>query len=732
MLTWQLQFQSDVQPAYLLTALALVAVLMTVYALRLFTGDGPRQAVPCLLVAAGAALTVVAGIAQPAFRHPGWLTPIALLIFALVVFLSYRSVYLLGRRRMFSLVALRVASVALVLLLLVRPVISKPASSGPRPVVAVLLDASRSMGVRDIPNAPSRYARALSVLESVEPLISDTLRLECYAFDQSADAPASLRALRKRPVKGESTDLAGSISDVAGRAAQSDVRAIVVLSDGNHNAAADPLAAAAEAGPIVHTVVVGRALRDDQRPADVEIATVDAPREVAAGNVCTIRCTVAVFGMSRRTLQVRLLEGRREIARSELVISGADETLAVEFEYVPKETGRKTLTVRIPVDPAEVIPQNNRRSIHLLVTEPRIKVLYIEGAPRAEFKYLRRYLSRDPQVELATLVQTRIGNFQAGGSVGGRSMSGWPDTPEQIERFDVFLIGDVDRSYLSTRQLDLLHDAVAGGKGLIAIGGQAGFGAGGYGGSKLEDLLPVVVGGRTLVGGGSRQEPTPFVPQLTEDGRGHGIFSGIAQWLDVDAAAPRAGEKVLVPPLRGCVIVDAAKPGATVLARHPTRNGPDGRPLIVLAVQNFGSGRSAAFTADTTYLWYLARRVGAPDSLFHRFWGQMIRWLANAELKQQAGMPVRLRLQRVTYTPGERVRIQARVLSSEGQSEDFADVVATITGPDEQVESLRLERVAEEPGRYVATTVASLAGEHTVRATAAKNGKEVGSDELSF
>ena len=470
---WELEFQTDVQPAFLLSALAIVAALMTAYALRLFADAraGPRQAVPCLLVSAGAALTVIAGIAHPAFRHPGWLTPIAMLLFALVVLLSYRSVYLLGRRRVVSLIALRVASVALVLLLLVRPVISNPAPAGPRPAVAVLLDASRSMGIRDIRNAPSRYARALGALESVESLVSDTLRLECSAFDQSADAPASLRELRKRPVKGESTDLARSISDVAGRAAGSDVRAIVVLSDGNHNTAADPLAAAAEAGPIVHTVVVGQTLRDDQRPVDVEIAAVDAPREVAAGNVCTIRCTVTTFGMSRRTLQVRLLEGRREIARSELVISEADETLPVEFEYVPRETGRKTLTVRIPVDPAEVIPQNNRRSIHLLVTEPRIKVLYIEGAPRAEFKYLRRYLARDPQVELATLVQTRIGYFQAGGSVGGRPMSGWPDTREQIERFDVFLIGDVDRSYLSSRQLDMFHGAVAGGKGLVAIGG---------------------------------------------------------------------------------------------------------------------------------------------------------------------------------------------------------------------------------------------------------------------
>ena len=99
------------------------------------------------------------------------------------------------------------------------------------------------------------------------------------------------------------------------------------------------------------------------------------------------------------------------------------------------------------------------------------------------------------------------------GTVGGKPLTGFPQTADEFKAFDVLIIGDLDRSYLSSKQMDLLVEVVRSGKGLLMIGGTATLGPGGYGGTVIEQMLPVTVGPR----GRDRQEATPFVPRLTAE-----------------------------------------------------------------------------------------------------------------------------------------------------------------------------------------------------------------------
>ena len=91
----------------------------------------------------------------------------------------------------------------------------------------------------------------------------------------------------------------------------------------------------------------------------------------------------------------------------------------------------------------------------------------------------------------------------------------------------------------------------------------------------------------------------PFVPKLTAQGAPHPIFRNIATYF----ISPDGGKgPTTVPELKGCVALKSAKAGATILAVHPTEK-IGGEPAIVLAVQQYGKGRTAAFAADTTYVW---------------------------------------------------------------------------------------------------------------------------------
>ena len=273
----------------------------------------------------------------------------------------------------------------------------------------------------------------------------------------------------------------------------------------------------------------------------------------------------------------------------------------------------------VPLD-GEVVAGNNRHTFSVRVGEPRVRVLYVDLL-RPELRHLVQTLSSDPQLELLTLAMvalpgtalnpTSAVKFNVSGSVGGKQLQGFPATADQFKLFDVIILGNLDRTFLSDNQMKLMDNWVrTDGKGLLMIGGTHSFGPGGYGGTLIEKILPVELGPRTI-----GQETTPFKMQLTQPGRTHAIFSGLADLICPPPDAPASP----LPELSGCVKVLRLAPDGELLAVHPTGKTPDGRSqLPVLAVrEHCGSGRSAAFTADTTWKWLMRRTAAAYEGVHH-------------------------------------------------------------------------------------------------------------------
>ena len=333
------------------------------------------------------------------------------------------------------------------------------------------------------------------------------------------------------------------------------------------------------------------------------------------------------------------------------------------FEFTPTTKGRHTYTVRVPQVANERITENNSRSAVATVHEAEISVLYIEGTLRAEYGALvDRFLSRDPDLEFCALVQIRPNVFMQRTNISDLRLAAIPTDRETIGRFDVFIIGDLDSSYIRPEQQRMILDRVNAGAGLVMLGGYHSLGPGGYAGTPLGDALPVVLGNR------DRAIPDPFLPTLTPEGARHPIFANIAGILSHTSGPPQTPG---LTPLGGCTRVERAKPGASVLATLGTeanairplkkgataglsssagdfnRNNTAGQAssgtrisqnklfqqvaMPVLAVQPTGRGRTAVFTGDTTRNWQQVSQSLDRESPFLRFWGQMVRWLANRE-----------------------------------------------------------------------------------------------------
>jgi uncharacterized membrane protein len=648
----------------------------------------------------------------------------------------------LGIGRTVTLIVLRIAAMVVLIPMLFEPVLSFVVRPVPVRPLVFAIDTSGSMSFPDVPNGPSRLQSIGQAIESQLPRISEHFVPSFLTFDSAArdlDSPGKLSTLH---ADGLSTDLLAGISAAEARSSRTDA-AVVLFSDGQDNTTPDPISALKNSPHPISTVVVGSDQAEPANIPNVAVDAIDAADDMVVGHPSTLTAHVSSTALNDRLVDVQMAEldadGKPSgaITKQPLVLRAQPQGQPVTFTYTPQTTGVHRVAVWVDPIPGERSVLDDRQELQALALDPRIRVLYIEGRVRPEYQQLFRALGRDPNVEIATFLRIQQDRFAASGTVDGASFAALPDSDAAWKKFDVVIIGDLDSSYLTRDQQSAITARVTEGGGLLMIGGQATLGPGGYKDSPLEAALPVLVGDKT-----SPQETSPFVPQLTAEGIAHPAMEGLSDWFTSADKKPKND----LPTLRGNVVVGSAKTGAQILLTHPGRSQPDGSPQIVLAVQRYGLGRSAVFTADTTYLWYLPLRGLGQDSPYNRFWGQLIRWLAGEDVRnRQQGAGLVGLLDKSVFPFGQRVGVRALVRDEHGDATNYAQVNLTLsnvnsipgkpqspTTPATQLATQPLDLSQTRTGLYNGTLANLATGQYSLQLVATKDGKELGRQTLKF
>jgi len=629
-----------------------------------------------------------------------------------------------------TLFLLRVVAVLIVVLLLFRPVFSYRNETLEKPSLIFLLDTSASMSIADDASGVTRFNQARGKLEEWCKKLKKDFRVLPIAFAQRATPLESLETLPTLVPAGKATSLSNALATASRQLPATEVSSVILLSDGIHNSAGAPLQTAQRIGLTVHTVGVGASLRSNRSYRDVQVTGMNCPGHMMLGNVARIVGSIDAIGLSGRVVEVFLEEDGRQIAQAELTLDDTEGSQQVAFEFQPTAKGRHTYTVGVPAVSEEKIVENNRRSAVATVIGVGIRVLYIEGTLRAEYGALvDRFLAKDPDLEFCALIQIQPNVFQRRTNMADLKLAAIPDDRETVDKFDVFILGDIDSSYIRPAQQEMLVGRVRRGAGLVMLGGYHSLGPGGYADTPLGDALPVRLGGRQI-----GQSTDPFLPVLTPDGARHPIFANIAEFFPTRQGEPKIAG---LPMLNGCTRVEGARPGATVLAVLSAE--PNSMP--VLTVQPFDRGRTAVFTGDTTRRWQQGPKALDRESPFLRFWGQTVRWLAGRRDTVEARASLTVSTDKAAYDPGETVRITAVVRDQEGQGANDAKLTARVTGPLGRSKQVAFSSVPgpsghhdgviepRAPGRYEVIVEARL-GELTL--TSEKVAVEVGRTNLEF
>ena len=616
------------------------------------------------------------------------------------------------QRRAMAIWGMQSAVVALILLLLWQPAIVVAELKSQQNIIAVLVDDSRSMAIADSgpDGKTSREASAVALLQNgLLSGLQKRFQTRVYRMDGSLNRAAKPDALQPT---ASATHISAALKQLATETGDLPVGAVVLLSDGAENSGGmdlDSITALRNRRLPVHTIGFGK----EQAVHDLELEEASvATRALAESRV---RATVSIrqhgYAGSKAILTAK--DGDKLLASKDVVLAGDGVVQAESFFFNAGAAGVRRVTFGLAPLLGEENTLNNALTRLVSVSGARRRILYVEGEPRWEYKFIRRAAEDDKELQLVTMLRTTENKiYRQGISDAAELADGFPSKAEDLFGYEGIIIGSVEAGYFTPRQQELLREYVdQRGGGLLFLGGRFALADGGWAASPLTDLLPTF-----LPNSKSTFHREPALAQLTAAG----AESSVMRLVD-DPAKNLERWKTL-PYLMDYQEAGNPKPGATVLAEMMAQ-GRAKMPLLI--TQNYGRGRTAIMATSGSWRWQMSSALGDPTHDI--FWQQLLRWVA-----ADSPGPVVASVPFAQLMDDGHVKLTAVVRDKAYLVAPDAKVVAHLIGPAGSSAMVDLTPVPTSAGMFSADWTADEPGSYVAEVTAARGPDELGRDVLTF
>jgi hypothetical protein len=548
---------------------------------------------------------------------------------------------LLGRRG----ALLRLAALAALALALANPVLLDEEREPLKSVVAVVLDKSQSQDIGDRAERTRQAAEALQ--QRLQAFDQFEVRMVEAGRGEAADERTQTRLFDA---------LSSALRDVP----PSRVAGSIMITDGQvHDT---PSNTAGLSGPL-HALITGQ---EDER--DRRIRFERAPRFGIVGQP---------MEMTYRVLDTAGESGSTEV---EIYVNGqlssVDQAVIgqeMPFEITLPTAGRNIVELRVPVEEGEITDSNNRAVAQVDGIRENLRVLLVSGEPHSGERTWRNLLKSDASVDLVHFTILRPPEKQDGTPINELSLIAFPTRElfvEKINDFDLIIFDRYQhRDVLPILYYDYIAEYVQNGGALLIAAGPEFAGEQSIARTPLISALPALPNGEVLEQG--------FHPRVSELGKRHPVTRA----LDGSNAEPPDWS-------RWFRIIGVDRPDGQAVMQ-----GPDGRPLLLLARQ--GEGRVSMFLSDQGWLWARGYQGGGPYVSLYR---RIAHWLMQEpELEE------------------ERLTADGQGMTLDITRQTMADEAgtATVTTPSGATREVPL--VASEPGLFRATLETNEIGLFQVR-----------------
>jgi len=613
--------------------------------------------------------------------------------------------------RVWVIWSLQFALAALVLLLLWQPAVLVAELRPQQNIIAVLVDDSRSMSIADAGGGATREAAAIKSLEGgVLDQLGKKFQVRVYRMDRQISRVAKLDDMKTTP-PASATRIGDGLKQLAGEAADLPIGAVVLLSDGADNSGGidlDTISTLRSRRIPVHTVGFGA----EQTAHDVEITGAEvAPRALADSRLAA-KVTLNQRGYAGQKAMLTVRDGGKVLAGRQITLAGDGVAQNESLLFNPGDAGAKTLQFSVDPLPGEENRDNNSVARLVNVDSNKKRILYVEGEPRWEYKFIRRAEQDDRLITIVSMLRTSENKIYRQGIEDPKELAdGFPSRAEDLFPYQGLIIGSVEASYFTAAQKELIEQFVdRRGGGLLFLGGRASLGDGGWASSSLADLLPVTL---------PTKKNTFHRDAATVSLTSAGADSIITRLVEDPTANVERWKKL--PYLMDYQEVGTPKPGAVVLAEMSA----GGRKMPMLITENYGRGRTAINATGGTWRWQMSQPL--EDQTHEEYWQQLLRWL-------------------VTDTPGRVVgSVPTQMLLDDGHVQFSADVrdknylpaadahvEAHVLGPGGLAAQVEMTPDPQTPGIFHADWTADQTGSYLTEVIATRDKDELGRDVLNF
>ena len=709
-------------------------------------------------------------LATLAFANESWMW-VALVFGAASIFIltfTYRKSPLRGPQKFFA-ATLKLVGLILLALILMEPVILDELPRKNANEVAIVADNSSGLTVALDANEPSPAEQLTSALVNSKTnlypewlaRIDDTFRLQPFLFDGSlrrVDEFSELSFAENR------SDLATALGRIRQRFDKRPLAAIVAFTDGNATDAEEldtTLAkwseVAENAGVPVYPVILG-----DPSPEarDLSVNHVTAETTQFEDAQVTLNIEAAARGHFPDPVEVFAVnEAGKELAVKEVVfpepVSGGpvSRALPVRLQLSAMPPGISFLKVGIRQSaekPAEELTdRNNEKQISVNRGSGPYRILYVSGRPNWEYKFLRRSLAMDSEIELVGLIRIakREPKFEWRGRTGESSnplfrgfrseipeetrkydepvlvrlnvsdaselRDGFPKSAEDLfDTYKAILIDDLEASFFTQEQQELIDQYVSRRGGtLLMLGGQESFQPGLWENTPIGRVLPVYL---DKIRNGPPSLESAF--DLTREG-------WLEPWMRLRSSKDEETNRLAyMTPFFAVNQVSAIKPGASILS---TVIDSERRTLPAIITQRYGEGKSAAVTIADFWRWGM--KDPEQQENLARSWRQLVRWAIN-----EVPSRVELEKEEVNSGPLPLTKLSVRVQTKTFDPQDDATVILTVSHQDGETSTLSAEPSLTDPGLFTTEYASENPSGYRVQASVLDGeGEEIGTDEIA-
>ncbi|SKA82025.1 Uncharacterized membrane protein [Prosthecobacter debontii] len=604
--------------------------------------------------------------------------------------------------------------------------------------VIIVADNSASLNVAEIPESATRAMQMREALgadvQSPPTWLEELGRMFRVKTQIVDERLQSVTHFSKLDFSGSKSELHGALSTLRNGGTNSRVAAVVLVSDGIATDAVNEVDQASKV-PVFPVRVGSQSPRPDLAIVDYSVAQTsfeDTP--------VTITAQIKGQGFADQEVAVCVLDEQGKVLITEKTRVPSDGVVQVVRLRVPAVKPGVSF-YRLAVMAGDLVGKpewkklsqestlrNNERHIAVDRGSGPYRVLYISGRPNWEYKFMRRALLGDDEIQLPSLIRIakREPKFEWRGRTGETSnplfrgfgqqaeaqrydqpvlirlgtrdakelSDGFPKSPETLfGEYRAIVVDDLEASFFTQEQMNLIERFVSErGGALLMLGGQESYQAGGYDHTPLGRMLPVYL---------DRVSQAPALSNgrfnLTREG-------WLEPWTRLRASREQDEQRLAqMPGFQAVNQVFSIKPGASVLA---TVSSDEQESLPALTAQRFGEGRVAALTLGDMWRWGMRDEAASKD--LERAWRQMMRWLV---------VDVPDRIQLVVSSLDGRVKLETRVRDEAFRPLDDAMVKIEVTGPEGKKSSLFAEPSLQEAGLFEAEFFSQVPGPYRVEAT---------------